>query len=111
MFVDDFSELIYGRYKKKFTLVQNRFTLPIFRFAGVSSGACTNIDVSDNGIGFDSGSLSEGNYTGDGFGLFDIREKINHLGGCVKINSVPVSGTRINLNVPLNEAALSTLKN
>ena len=70
-----------------------------------------NIDVSDNGIGFEAGNLSEGHYTGEGFGLFDIREKINHLGGRVMINSVPGSGTRIRLNVPLNEPALPALKN
>ena len=61
------------------------------------------VDVSDNGVGFDAGSLSEGHYTGDGFGLFDIKEKINHLSGRLTIHSPPGSGTRIGLSVPLND--------
>ena len=63
-----------------------------------------SVDVIDNGVGFDADSLSEGYYIGDGFGLFDIREKISHLGGHLTINSTPGSGTRIGLSVPLNPA-------
>ncbi len=70
-----------------------------------------SIDVSDNGIGFDAGSLSEGHYEDKGFGLFDIMEKINHLSGRLTIHSAPGSGTRINLVVPLNEPVFPILKN
>ena len=61
------------------------------------------VDVSDNGVGFDTCSLFKGHYTEGGFGLFDIREKINHLGGRLTINSTPGSGTRIGLSVPLKD--------
>jgi len=66
------------------------------------------VDVSDNGVGFDTGSLSKGHHTGGGFGLFDIRGKINHLGGHLTINSTPGSGTRIGLVVPLNDLKSET---
>lgn len=69
------------------------------------------VDVADNGVGFDADTLSKGQYSNDGFGLFDIREKINHLGGHLTIHSTPGSGTRIGLRVPLNETKLSDLKN
>lgn len=64
------------------------------------------VDVIDNGVGFDVGSLSDGYYTADGFGLFDIREKINHLGGQITIKSRPGSGTRVSLSVPTDDSAL-----
>ncbi len=70
-----------------------------------------SVDVTDNGIGFDADNLSKGQYSNDGFGLFDIREKINHLGGHLMIHSTPGSGTRIGLSVPLKETVLADLKN
>jgi len=69
------------------------------------------VDVSDNGVGFDPGSVANGYYTGDGFGLFDIREKINHLNGHLTIHSTPGSGTRIGLKVPLKDMPLGALSN
>jgi PAS domain S-box-containing protein len=70
-----------------------------------------SVDVSDNGVGFDADTLAEGQYSSDGFGIFDIREKINHLGGHLRIHSTPGSGTRIGLSVPLKETMLTDLKN
>jgi PAS domain S-box-containing protein len=70
-----------------------------------------SVDVTDNGIGFDADTLSEGQYGNDGFGLFDIREKINHLGGLLTIHSKPGSGTRIGLSVPLKDIVIADLKN
>lgn len=70
-----------------------------------------NVSVTDNGVGFDADSLSEGHYSNDGFGIFDIREKINHLGGRLTIHSTPGSGTRIGLSVPLKELVSPDLKN
>lgn len=63
------------------------------------------VDVIDNGVGFDVDSLSEGYYTADGFGLFDIREKIHHLGGHITITSRPGSGTRVSFSVPTDDTA------
>lgn len=70
-----------------------------------------DVDIADNGVGFDAENVSGGQYASDGFGLFDIREKINHLGGNVTIRSTPGSGTRINLSIPLNEPSPPALKN
>ena len=61
--------------------------------------------VIDNGVGFDVDSLSDGYHTADGFGLFDIREKINHLSGQITITSRPGSGTRVSMNVPIDDSA------
>ena len=60
------------------------------------------VDVTDNGIGFDTSVARENHYNGIGFGLFDIREKISHLGGDLRICSTPGEGTRVSLAVPLN---------
>jgi len=70
-----------------------------------------SIDVTDNGVGFDTDIISEGHHINDGFGLFDIKEKINHLGGHLTIYSTPGSGTRICLSIPLNGISSSALNN
>ncbi len=63
-------------------------------------GQFINISVEDNGVGF---SLKAGNGAIDqkgGFGLFNIRERITHLGGTVTIDSSPGFGTRVLLRIP-----------
>ena len=51
--------------------------------------------VEDNGIGFPD---SSGNKSG--YGLFNIREKMNHIKGQFNIDSNPGKGTRVALVVP-----------
>jgi signal transduction histidine kinase len=56
------------------------------------------ISVEDTGIGFDSASGATG------YGLFSVRERLHHLGGIVKMESVRGTGTRISLLAPLKSA-------
>lgn len=62
------------------------------------------IKVKDDGIGFvpSEGSTSISDEKG-GFGLFNIRERLEHLGGAMKIKSSPTKGTTITLRVPLEQ--------
>jgi PAS domain S-box-containing protein len=59
------------------------------------------ITVKDDGIGFDTSKAS--NYTSvtDGFGLFNIRERLDYLGGRLEIKSKPGQGTQVILLAPL----------
>ncbi|MHC4744028.1 MAG: PAS domain S-box protein, partial [Planctomycetota bacterium] len=62
------------------------------------------IEVKDDGIGFLPSK--KGTSTSDdkgGFGLFNIRERIEHLGGAMKIKSAPKKGTTIRLTVPFDK--------
>ncbi|MBW2420744.1 MAG: PAS domain S-box protein [Deltaproteobacteria bacterium] len=52
------------------------------------------VSVEDCGIGFD---LDEG---ADGFGLLSLRDRLQHLGGSLEIESAPGSGSRITALVP-----------
>ena len=59
------------------------------------------IEVVDDGIGFDT--LKSKNFgRTDGFGLFSIRERLEHLGGYFKVESKSGHGTRIVLETPLD---------
>ncbi|TSA51490.1 PAS domain-containing protein, partial [archaeon] len=60
------------------------------------------IVVEDNGVGF---APSELNTTGGrtrGFGLFNIHERLESLGGHVQLESAQARGTRVTLIQPLN---------
>lgn len=59
------------------------------------------VSVSDDGIGFQPpGSGAHVSESG-GFGLFNIREKLDYLGGSITIDSAPGEGTCIVVVVPL----------
>jgi PAS domain S-box-containing protein len=59
------------------------------------------IQVEDNGIGFDLTKIDEKNVElSAGMGLFSIRERINHLGGRLEVESKPGEGTRVTIVSP-----------
>jgi len=61
------------------------------------------VSVVDDGRGFDVDSLVSPRGHGAGFGLFSIRERLEHLGGGLEVQSTPGQGTRIMLIGPLED--------
>ena len=57
--------------------------------------------VEDDGIGFNPTQLGAYKYSTSGYGLFNLQERITHLGGNLQIKSAPGSGTRALLRSPL----------
>lgn len=55
-----------------------------------------HITLEDDGVGFSSPPINH-----DGYGLFNIRERMNHIKGEFEIKSVPGQGTRVTLVTPL----------
>ncbi|MEW6051715.1 MAG: sensor histidine kinase [Candidatus Zixiibacteriota bacterium] len=58
------------------------------------------IEVSDNGCGFDMAAVDFGTFADEHFGLFNIKERLNYLGGRTNIRSVLGEGTTVSLMVP-----------
>jgi signal transduction histidine kinase len=59
------------------------------------------IEVVDDGIGFDPAEADRRRRRGSGFGLFSVSERLQHLGGSFEITSRPGHGTRAILTAPL----------
>jgi signal transduction histidine kinase len=59
------------------------------------------IIIEDDGAGFNVEKLKSSRDHARGFGLFNIRERVEYLGGRVKVRSEPGHGTRITLIAPL----------
>jgi signal transduction histidine kinase len=59
------------------------------------------MSIKDDGVGFDTSRLLSNITKNGGFGLFNIRERFNHLGGHCDIQSQPGCGTCITIVAPL----------
>ena len=63
------------------------------------NGSEVTLVITDDGDGFDPGSLSPAQ--GSGLGLFGMRERLTLVGGVVEVESAKGKGTRIAARVPL----------
>jgi signal transduction histidine kinase len=63
------------------------------------------IEVEDDGRGFEPESVTTPESSGRGLGLLGIRERVELLGGKVTIDSAPGQGTRVAVSVPIPEGA------
>ena len=63
------------------------------------------IEVEDDGRGFDPASVTTPDSSGRGLGLLGIHERVELLGGKVTIDSAPEQGTRVAVSVPIPKGA------
>ncbi len=61
------------------------------------------IVVEDEGVGFDDSTLEFRVTRDGGFGLFNIRERLDHFDGSIDVRSRPGEGTRITLSAPVSD--------
>ena len=64
-------------------------------------GQCMKIRIEDHGKGFDPAILESPQRRKGGFGLFNIREQLTHLGAKFEIYSHPHVGTTVLMTIPL----------
>lgn len=70
-----------------------------------SNEESTSVTVEDNGEGFDPDAVEMGPREQQGFGLFNIVERLRHSGGSADIDSTPGEGTRIRLVAPASNTS------
>lgn len=61
------------------------------------------VEVADDGGGFTPAAPGAEIKKSGGFGLFSIRERLQHLGGRLQVESAPGQGTKVSLLIPLWE--------
>ena len=59
--------------------------------------------VEDDGVGFDVAHVASASNDAAGFGIFNIRQRLEGLGGRCNIESAPGKGTCVTLEAPLQE--------
>jgi signal transduction histidine kinase len=60
--------------------------------------------VEDDGVGFDPREVSQ-QPVSDSFGLFSVRERLQHQGGSMTVEAQPSRGSRISVRIPIPAAA------
>jgi signal transduction histidine kinase len=65
-------------------------------------GGCIRISIEDNGVGFDASRIGPNLSGANTFGLFNIRERLKHLGGHLEIESGHGDGTSVTVLAPLS---------
>jgi PAS domain S-box-containing protein len=66
-------------------------------------GDTISVSVSDDGVGFDASATDYQIMKAASFGLFSTRERLERMGGQLKITSQPGQGTTVTMIAPLNE--------
>jgi signal transduction histidine kinase/cytochrome b subunit of formate dehydrogenase len=61
------------------------------------------LEVEDDGVGFDVASVTESATARPGWGILGMQERATLLGGTLKLDSEPGSGTRVTVRIPLGE--------
>lgn len=61
------------------------------------------VEVVDDGCGFDVSQVLFKDHESGGFGLFSIRERLDYIGGRIKVVSKPNKGTHVTLFAPVKK--------
>jgi signal transduction histidine kinase len=64
-------------------------------------GGALVIDVEDDGCGFDPAAVATSAESGRGLGLLGMRERVELLGGVLRVDSAPGRGTHVSVRVPV----------
>jgi signal transduction histidine kinase len=67
------------------------------------NGNNIRIDIKDDGVGFDISKIGPHEDKTGGFGLFNIRERLDYIGGNFEIKSKPGQGTHVKLTAALKD--------
>ncbi len=62
-----------------------------------------SLSVRDNGVGFDAGQRAQ---VGGHLGLLSMKERVRLAKGTLEVESAPMHGTQIRVDIPLGPGAL-----
>jgi two-component system NarL family sensor kinase len=91
--------LLYKSVQELLTNVMKHARAESSEIRVTRKGNLIRVEVEDDGCGFDVDAL-ESSGANDHFGLFNIRERIQYLGGVMEIRSAPGRGTTVVLMIP-----------
>lgn len=99
---DDVKILLYRSVRELLINAAKHAMANRIKVSLLHSSSEVHIIVEDDGRGFDPATLQDSSKQIGGFGLFSIRERLNHVGGRLKIESMEGKGTKAILIAPLH---------
>jgi PAS domain S-box-containing protein len=100
---DATAAVLFRAVRELLTNVLKHAGTPAAKLSLRRAGDQVEIDVEDQGVGFDSHAAPAS--PRGGFGLFSVREQISRLGGTIEVVSGDQQGTRVSLRLPLQVTA------
>jgi len=107
---DDASVFLYQSVRELLSNVAKHAQAQTVKVSTIREGTSIRIAVKDDGNGFNPKSLERKIKKNEGFGLFNIRERLRHLRGHVEIQSRKGKGTTVTLIAPLKRTARKSTK-
>lgn len=99
---DDVKVLLYRSVRELMINAAKHAQAESINISCLRSSCEIYIKVEDNGRGFDVSVLKNRGTAGRGFGLFNLNERLSHIGGYLKIESSEGKGTTAILVAPLD---------
>lgn len=99
---DEMRALLFRGVRELLVNVVNHAQTGYAKVVLKKNGGNIQVEVEDDGVGFDSSQLNDYRKGSRGFGLFDLRERLDLLGGSLQITSKPGEGTRVVIVAPLS---------
>lgn len=99
---DDVKILLYRAVRELLINTAKHSHAGVVKVSLLRSSSDIYVTVEDDGRGFDASVLNGGMEKVKGFGIFNVRERLNHIGGQFKIETSKDKGTKVTLTAPLN---------
>jgi signal transduction histidine kinase len=108
---DQTEKSLLSEVRSSLYLVVRELLLNVVKHAGVAKAQLSIgttdgnlvIQILDNGVGFDQGAEQMDPALSQGFGLFNVRDRTERLGGSLVIESAAGCGTLAKITVPLQD--------
>jgi PAS domain S-box-containing protein len=97
---EDIKAILFNAVRELLTNIVKHARAKKVKVGITGSDAAVTITVQDDGVGFDVSKLGLPSGDKGGFGLFNIRERLEYTGGQFEIESSPGKGTRIVIKSP-----------
>jgi signal transduction histidine kinase len=105
---DDTSIILFQSVRELLANVRKHAKARKVSITSTREGNAVRIAVEDDGIGFDPDELTQKITKNEGFGLFNLRERLSYLRGNIDIDSSRGQGTAITLTAPLKRSIGTT---
>lgn len=99
---DEVKVLLYRSVRELLINAVKHAQASLVKVSLLRSNSDIYITVEDDGCGFDVSILNTSSTGRKGFGIFNIRERLNHIGGKLNIESAEGRGTKAVLTAPLD---------
>jgi len=102
---DDASVFLFQSARELLSNVAKHAQAQSVKVSTVRAGTSIRITVEDDGRGFNPRILEKKAKKNEGFGLFNVRERLRHLRGQMEVQSTKGKGTTVILTAPLKRTA------